>query len=114
MKAERDNRRILVSDLPDEIESLEIKINYTGDGNVGKAIPLDHIIIPRIVEALNTPNDSKQLSFDETNNIEQRIASITGEQSKDVLFRLVSALHEEDTDKCYKILRDWELEELDI
>jgi hypothetical protein len=63
MKCERskDNGRVLiVSDLPDTIDGiggslteLEILVNYTGSPGAHKAVPLDSIIIPAIMRALN-------------------------------------------------------------
>lgn len=62
MKAVRENRRINLSDLPEKVNGLTIPrefsicVNYTTDESperVGKAIAIDHLIIPLIVSALN-------------------------------------------------------------
>lgn len=44
------------------------------------------------------------------NDIEQRIAAMNSEELRNILFLLVDALHDEDTDQCYRVLRDNGLE----
>jgi hypothetical protein len=62
MKCEREGceRTLHVSELPVKIKGfencyvgLDIEIRYAGDSSALKALPLDHVIIPRIVAALN-------------------------------------------------------------
>ena len=45
------------------------------------------------------------------NDIEQRIAAMSSQEKSDLLLELVTALHDEDTDRTYKTLREWGLEE---
>lgn len=48
------NRTILVTEIPDgELGELEIRVNYTGDGNAAKGIALDKFVIPAILNGLN-------------------------------------------------------------
>ena len=46
-------------------------------------------------------------------DLDQALAALTEDEAKDVLGQLVSALHDEDTDRCYTILRHNGLEEID-
>lgn len=50
-------RKMLFVDIPvhhkDDPQTMEITINYTGDGNACKGVTLDNIIIPAIVKAVN-------------------------------------------------------------
>ena len=45
------------------------------------------------------------------NDIEQRIAALSGIEKSRLLLELISALHDEDTDRCYRCLREWGLEQ---
>ncbi len=54
---ELGSRTIVVTDLPDEYEdigrTIEITLNYTGNGNAGKGVCLDGFIKPLVVSVLN-------------------------------------------------------------
>ncbi len=70
MKAEREpgERRIKISKIPtDRVEGIKgtlpdltICLNYEGGNDVFKAITLDNVVIPAIVEALNKVRLRKQ------------------------------------------------------
>lgn len=45
MQVKLADRKFQCTGIP-EIDTLEVKVSYTGDGNVGKGIALDHIILP--------------------------------------------------------------------
>jgi hypothetical protein len=45
-----------------------------------------------------------------SNDVEQRLSALNEGELRDVLSRLVYALHEENTNQCYALLRDWGLE----
>jgi len=59
MKAERDNRRIMVTDLPEGCgqDAIEVKVDYTTDTNMGNAIILDHLILPIIADTLDCSHE---------------------------------------------------------
>lgn len=47
------NRTIRFSEIPDEeIHEMDVTINYTGQGNAGKGVVIDSIIVPYIMNAL--------------------------------------------------------------
>lgn len=46
-----------------------------------------------------------------TNDIEQRLAAMSSDELRLALTELVTALHDEDTDRAYKVLREWGLEQ---
>jgi len=62
MKAERDNRRVTITDLPEGAEAegdrFEVDVRYTGDGNVGKALVLDHLVMPVVANALGCSHEA--------------------------------------------------------
>lgn len=50
---DKNSRILLTSELCDPIRELEIKIEYTGQSDLEKALPLDGEIIPHIIKAVN-------------------------------------------------------------
>ena len=48
------------------------------------------------------------------NDIQQRLVSMTDPERSDLLLKLICALHDEDTDQCYKLLREADLEQYQI
>ena len=46
-----------------------------------------------------------------SNDVEQRLAALNETELRTILRYLVTALHDEDTDQCYRVLRDWGLEQ---
>lgn len=66
MKAEANGRMITFTDLPCEAgglrvdaESVAIDADYIGDHDIGKAIALDHAIIPAIINGINRHDGKK-------------------------------------------------------
>lgn len=86
MKATNDfditgsNRFIKVTELGDpHIDELTIKISYEGESSVLHAIPLDNIIIPKILAALNPPSIiEKPLTIDQVRERMDSDGYITG------------------------------------
>jgi hypothetical protein len=50
---ENYSRCLTATNLKDEIGELQIVINYVGEGNAAKAIPLDNEVIPTIIQRVN-------------------------------------------------------------
>lgn len=57
-KTDKHNRTLLAH----ASEPLEIQINYTGEGNVAKALILDGEVIPSILQAVNQHDSLKSVA----------------------------------------------------
>lgn len=55
-----------------DCDGFEIKVDYTGEGNAGKGITLDHTIIPKIIRAANKEEELVQYIEDRLDWLEMK------------------------------------------